>query len=194
MTIEQILDEVQKLSSADAEKVARACVPRIDLDPLLEFRMWAADEPKRRAQAEVAEQAKVDIMKDLRQGGVLTAPKTEAATASDYSVWDNPKGVKSKAYLPGDKVFLVATGRVYESTNRGLNFSKPSETNPQWEDVTDVLFPVEDGKAKNVWATGQAYKAGDRVEYEGVLYQVTTAHTSSGTLRPDLDNTHYKQL
>ena len=137
---------------------------------------------------------RAEVIAGLREAGTIAAPVVPdtPAEVADFPAWVNPGTDHAAMYIRGDEV--SHNGAVWRSEHPGLNHWEPGTTGVDyriWRDVThDVLplpeepdIPEESGPEE--WQVGVDYKPGDRVTYNGQVYEVVQEHTSAEHWLPD---------
>ncbi|WP_298076088.1 carbohydrate-binding protein [uncultured Corynebacterium sp.] len=170
-------------------------------DQLLDLQQALADERKRRAALPAVEKAQTEVVEQLREDGKLPpleVPTDAEAKANPDSIpaWDNPGTDHAKMYTAD--MIVRHNGRVWRSATTNLNSWEPGAPGVYdfiWEDVTDQYATADadsEGAGESAEAkpgeeapeakppefkqpTGahDAYKIGDRVTYQGVVYEST---------------------
>lgn len=144
-----------------------------------------AEQERRRAEPHV-DSGRAELVADLRTSGTVTGPATATpeTPTEDVPAWVNPGVDHLAMYLLGDVV--SHNGKIWESSHRGLNHWEPGGTGIDyriWADITPSDIPVDpSGPAEYV--VGHDYSVGDLFTYEGVVYNVITAHTSAAHWPP----------
>ena len=88
------------------------------------FRTWVAlDEAQRREREQAASAGQVDLFRQMREAGMMTAPTPETP-------WVAPDGLRV-VYLEGDQV--THGSRVWQSADPGLNQDEPGTTDSWWD-------------------------------------------------------------
>ena len=160
----------------------------------------------RREALPAVEAGQAEVIAGLRESGTIAAPTVPDAPAEvgDFPAWINPGTDHAAMYLRGDEV--SHEGAVWRSEHPGLNHWQPGAAGVDyriWRDVTyDVLplpdvpdepdTPDEPGPAE--WQIGVAYEPGDRVTYQGQVYEIVQGHTSAGHWLPDTLPALYKAV
>ena len=181
MTVAELQDQIKKLDDAQFQ----------------ELLAWVVTTEKDRRSAQSAiEQAQADIVTELQDAGKLEKP--EAATekqakqdAAKVPEWKNPGVDHSKMYHYDDVVRYQ--GKLVRSTHKGLNHWTPgtlgfdgriwevieeaTEEQPEAtedEETTEASKPENTAPAYRQPSGGHdAYKQGDRVTYNGAVYEST---------------------
>ena len=90
------------------------------------FRTWVAlDEAQRREREAAASAGQVDLVRQMRDAGMMTAPTADTP-------WTVPDGLRI-VWLEGDQV--THGSRVWQSADPGLNQDEPG-TSDTWWDIT----------------------------------------------------------
>ena len=180
MTVEELQDQIKQLDDAEFQ----------------ELLAWVVTPERERRQAQPAiEQAQADIVTELQDAGKLKKPEVateEQAKADSAKVpeWKSPGVDHSKMYHLGDVVRYQ--GKLVRSTHKGLNHWEPgtlgfdgriweiieeAEAQPEAEESADT---EENAKPENTAPAYRqpsgghdAYKQGDRVTYNGAVYEST---------------------
>ncbi len=105
-----------------------------------------------------------------------------AAGVRDGTEYRAPTGAHDAVEPGGKRVFQ---GHLWENTSGAFLAHSPSEYPAGWADLgpADATTPVP--AEHPAWAAGVAYKVGDVVSYQGVVYRVVQAHTSAAHWLPD---------
>lgn len=154
------------------------------------FLAWVVtDERQRRDNQLAVEQAQADLVTDLQDAGKLDKPEAtdrDKALANPVTVapWVDPGTDHSKMYHYGDVV--QHKGNIVESTHRGLNHWEPGTLafdGRIWRIIGTVAElqaaterPATEPSApefKQPTGGHDAYKKGDRVTYNGQVYEST---------------------
>lgn len=200
----------------DAQEVCK----KIPLQDLLKLRTWITVEelPRRDAQAKIdqaiAEQveslweAHPDLKPDFEERDVevvVDGKATVEEIVAAYPAWKRPLG-SFDSYPPGARV--AYKGDVWRNDLGIVNDFEPEEGNPhtRWSRVTDELLlaagggdageePAAPGASDIApWEQKQgahdAYKAGDKVEWKGNIYEAVATTTYS----PDGYPPHWRKL
>lgn len=189
MTMENIKNQICNLSQEDYQS-------------LVDWVIGA--ERLRREAAPAVEAGQADVVRDLREQGVVEAPAdpVDPADPGAYPLWVDPGTTHSRMYLLGDRV--QHRGRVWESGVDMLNSWEPGSAHTVWRDITDEIAVPEDPEtdtpavpespvehegpedpALSEWQAGVAYTVGDQLTYQGGTYRVLQAHTSAAHWTPD---------
>lgn len=173
MTVQELQDQIKKLDDTQFQ----------------ELLSWVVTTEKdRRAAQPAIEQAQADIVTELQDAGKLEKPeavteeqaKTDAAKVPE---WRDPGTTHSLMYHYGDVVRYQ--GKLVRSTHQGLNhwvpgtlgfdgriweILEPEETpdGPENEETTEQPATPE---FKQPTGAHDAYKQGDRVTYNGAVYE-----------------------
>lgn len=180
MTVQELQDQIQNLDDAEFQ----------------ELLAWVVTPERERRQAQPAiEQAQADIVTELQDAGKLEKP--EVATEEEAKVsadtvpeWRDPGVDHSLMYRYGDVV--RHDGKLVRSTHQGLNHWIPgtlgfdgriwevigdaAETQPETEESADIEETAEQPTApayRQPSGGHDAYKQGDRVTYNGAVYEST---------------------
>lgn len=180
MTVAELQDQIKQLDDTEFQQLLAWVV---------------TPERKRRAAQPAIEQAQADIVTELQESGKLEKPEAvteeEAKTnAAKVPEWQNPGVDHSRMYHEGDVVRY--DGKLVRSTHQGLNHWTPgtlgfdgriwevieetTETQPEGEETEET---TEDEGQPAAPAYRQpsgghdAYKQGDRVTYNGAVYEST---------------------
>lgn len=160
----------------------------------------------RREALPAVEAGQAEVIAGLRESGAITKPAAPDAPAEvgDFSAWINPGTDHAAMYLQGDEV--SHNGAVWRSEHPGLNHWEPGVAGVDyriWRDVTHDVIPLPDEpdspegsgpedepdspdeSAPDEWQVGVDYKPGDRVTYNGQVYEVVQEHTSAEQWLPD---------
>lgn len=150
-----------------------------------EFLAWVIGPEKRRRDAAPAvDAAQADLVRDLRDSGVIDAPE-------GLSEWVNPGTDHAAMYLVGDRA--RHGGRVWESTHPGLNSWEPGAPGVPvtvWREVgepgaedapaDDAAEAVPEGDGGPVeWAPGQRVQGGDVRSHGGATWRALQAHETA---------------
>lgn len=184
MTVAELQDQIKQLDDTQFQ----------------ELLAWVVTPERERRQAQPAiEQAQADIVTELQDAGKIEKPEAateEQAKADSAKVpeWKSPGVDHSKMYHLGDVVRYQ--GKLVRSTHKGLNHWEPgtlafdgriwevigdaaeeqpetSET-PENEETTEASKPENTAPAYRQPSGGHdAYKQGDRVTYNGAVYEST---------------------
>ena len=161
MTVQELQDQIKQLDDAQFQQ----------------FLSWVVTEEKdRRAAQPAVEKAQAEIVTELQDAGKLEKP--EAVTeeqakenAAKVPEWKNPGVDHSKMYHYGDVVRFE--GKLVRSTHQGLNHWEPGTLNYDgriWEILETTDQPAAP-EFKQPTGAHDAYKKGDRVTYNGEVYE-----------------------
>lgn len=143
----------------------------------------------RREALPAVEAGQAEVIAGLRESGTIAAPAAPDAPAavSDFPAWVDPGTDHAAMYLRGDEV--AHDGAVWRSEHPGLNHWEPGTTGVDyriWRDVTHDVLPLPDEPDTPAeWQVGVVYVPGDRVTYNGQVYEVVQEHTSAEHWLPD---------
>lgn len=175
MTVQELQDQIRKLEDAEFQQLLA----------------WVVTPERERRQARPAiEQAQAEIVTELQEAGKLEKPKaaTEEQAKKDAArvpEWRDPGTDHSRMYREGDIVRYQ--GKLVRSTHKGLNHWAPGTLGFDgriWEVISNTTEtpkkPETEAPAKPTapayrQPTGahDAYKQGDRVTYNGAIYEST---------------------
>lgn len=176
MTIEQVQESIQQLTDSEVEQLG----------------VWIyGEEMNRRAAQPAIEQAQADIVTELQDAGKLEKPEvaTEEQAKEDAArvpEWRNPGTDHELMYRYGDVVRYQ--GKLVRSTHKGLNHWEPGTLafdGRIWEVIEKTPeTPEAEASEPTVEQTTvpayrqpsgghDAYKQGDRVTYNGAVYEST---------------------
>lgn len=173
MTVQELQDRIKQLDDAEFQ----------------ELLAWVVTPERERRQAQPAiEQAQADIVTELQDAGKLEKPevatKEEAKTdAAKVPEWRDPGTDHSRMYHYGDVVRFE--GKLVRSAHQGLNSWAPGtlaydgriwEIIDEPETETETSETTEQPTApafKQPTGGHDAYKQGDRVTYNGAVYEST---------------------
>ena len=132
-----------------------------------------AEQKSREARAIAGDQV-TGIIYQLRDNGALPAPVADAESPEGYSEWVSPGTDQTKMPLKGDRFYRK--GRVWESLVDFNSWEPGAEgTWSAWSDITDLLFPADGGEPVE-YVDGQHYVAGQRVLFNGDVYECVNDH------------------
>lgn len=154
--------------------------PDMDTISALRLTEWN-DETLAQAVAEIqAEQHRRHVIAAAPYEAERIAEQYQAAIGrTPGAAWVQPLGAHD-AYVEGAEV--THDGKRWRSACPA-NVWEPG-TGDLWELVEEDVEPAPEPEAP-AWETGVAYKQGQRVEYQGVVYRVVQAHTSAAHWTPD---------
>lgn len=176
MTVQERQDQIRQLDDTEFQQLLA----------------WVVTPERERRQAQPAiEQAQADIITELQDAGKLEKPesvtedqaKTDAAKVPE---WKNPGVDHSKMYHQGDVVRYQ--GKLVRSTHKGLNHWTPGTLafdGRIWEVIAETAETpeAEEDEENTEQPTApayrqpsgghDAYKQGDRVTYNGAVYEST---------------------
>lgn len=173
MTVQELQDQIQQLDDAEFQ----------------ELLAWVVTPERERREAQPAiEQAQADIVTELQDAGKLEKPEvaTEKEAKTDsvkVPEWKNPGTIHSLMYHYGDVVRYQ--GKLVRSTHKGLNHWEPGTLafdGRIWEVIGDATETPEDSETteqptapayRQPSGAHDAYKKGDRVTYNGAVYEST---------------------
>lgn len=176
MTVAELQDQIKKLDDAQFQ----------------ELLAWVVTpERERRAAQPAIEQAQADIVTELQDAGKLEKPEVATeeqakADAAKVPEWRDPGTLHSLMYHYGDVVRYQ--GKLVRSTHKGLNHWEPgtlafdgriwevieetTETPEAEEDEENTEQPTAPAY-RQPSGGHDAYKQGDRVTYNGAVYEST---------------------
>lgn len=176
MTVQELQDQIRQLDDTEFQQLLA----------------WVVTPERERRQAQPAiEQAQADFITELQDAGKLEKPesvtedqaKTDAAKVPE---WKNPGVDHSKMYHQGDVVRYQ--GKLVRSTHKGLNHWTPGTLafdGRIWEVIAETAETpeAEEDEENTEQPTApayrqpsgghDAYKQGDRVTYNGAVYEST---------------------
>lgn len=170
MTVEELQDQIKQLEDTQLQQLMA----------------WVVTEEKdRRAAQPAIEQAQAEIITELQDAGKLEKPEavTEEEAKEDAAKvpeWQDPGTDHSKMYHYGDVVQYE--GKLVRSTHQGLNSWEPGTLGFDgriWEVIDTPETEPETSEQPTAPAFKQpsgghdAYKQGDRVTYNGAVYEST---------------------
>lgn len=173
MTVEELQDQIKQLEDTQFQQLMA----------------WVVTEEKdRRAAQPAIEQAQAEIITELQDAGKLEKPEavTEEEAKEDAAKvpeWQDPGTDHSKMYHYGDVVQYE--GKLVRSTHQGLNSWEPGTLGfdgriwevidtPETEPETSETSEQPTAPAFKQPSGGHdAYKQGDRVTYNGAVYEST---------------------
>lgn len=179
MTVAELQDQIRQLDDIQFQEI-KSWVVTVEVN-------------RRAAQPEI-EQAQAEIITELQDAGKLEKPKVateEQAKADSAKVpeWKNPGVDHSKMYHYGDVVRYQ--GKLVRSTHKGLNSWEPGTLafdGRIWEVIEEAGEAPEGEEAEETTESPEqptapayrqpsgahdAYKQGDRVTYNGAVYEST---------------------
>lgn len=180
MTVQELQDRIKQLDDAEFQELLAWVV--------------TPERERRQAQPEI-EQAQADIVTELQDAGKLEKPEvvTEEQAKEDAAKvpeWRDPGTDHSRMYHYGDVVRFE--GKLVRSAHQGLNSWAPgtlaydgriwevigdaAETQPETEESADIEETAEQPSApayRQPSGGHDAYKKGDRVTYNGAVYEST---------------------
>lgn len=173
MTVQELQDRIKQLDDAEFQ----------------ELLSWVVTPERERREAQPAiEQAQADIVSELQDAGKLEKPEavTEEQAKEDAAKvpeWRDPGTDHSRMYHYGDVVRFE--GKLVRSAHQGLNSWAPGtlaydgriwEIIDEPETETETSETTEQPTApafKQPTGGHDAYKQGDRVTYNGAVYEST---------------------
>lgn len=174
MTVQELQDQIQQLDDAQFQQLLAWVV---------------TPERERRAAQPAIEQAQAAIVTELQDAGKLEKPKVATeeqakADAAKVPEWKNPGTTHSLMYHYGDVVRYQ--GKLVRSTHKGLNHWEPGTLafdGRIWEVIGEPETEPETSETSTEQPTApafkqpsgghDAYKQGDRVTYNGAVYEST---------------------
>ena len=168
-------------------EAAKAAARALDEEALTALRNWITLERLQELRMQPAiEASKAEVIAQLRDEGVVEAPKSvtvEAATATPGEVpaWVDPVGQIAHGYAPQSVV--EHDGRVWLSTFPGINTYTPGGegTWAAWQDITSQVrpAPVDEETGQPIpepYTDSRQYTTGDLVTFDGHTYRATGDH------------------
>lgn len=178
MTVEELQDQIRQLDDTQFQQLKSWVV--------------TVEENRRAAQPEI-EQAQADIVTELQDAGKLEKPEavTEEQAKEDAArvpEWQDPGTDHSRMYHYGDVVRYQ--GKLVRSTHQGLNSWTPgvlnydgriweiidtpeTETQPETSETSETAEQPTAPAFKQPTGAHDVYKQGDRVTYNGAVYEST---------------------
>ena len=187
MAIQDIQNSISKLTDNDFSQLLS----------------WLPSEEQRRINKVQQEAGKTEIVEEMRKTGDITSPtKTKikdiqkGTSTKGIPEWVNPGTTHSKMYLPGDVV--KHNGKIWVSTTQILNSWEPGATgvyDDVWKEVpteavdtnpstgnTETATPEKPSIPE--WKPETSYKRGDKISFQGKIYQLLQDHVSKDYWRP----------
>lgn len=189
-------------------------VQALDAQNWQTFLNWIVGDERNRREAQPAiEQAQAEIVRELQDAGklplpdALTDPEELPEDASDVPEWVNPGTDHSAMYREGDIVRYQ--GKLVRSTHKGLNSWEPGTLafdGRIWEVIEEAGEAPEGEEAEETTESPEqptapayrqpsgahdAYKQGDRVTYNGAVYESTI---NANVWAPDTYPAGWKKL
>ena len=179
MTVTELQDQIKQLNDTEFQRLLA----------------WVVTPERERREAQPAiDKAQAEIITELQDAGKLEKPDavTEEQAKEDAAKvpeWKNPGVDHSKMYHQGDVVRYQ--GKLVRSTHKGLNHWEPgtlafdgriwevieeADETPEGEGTTETEDATEQPTApayRQPSGGHDAYKQGDRVTYNGAVYEST---------------------
>ena len=178
------------MSGLDALRVQISALSDGEFQEL--FAWMGGAETMRRAAAPIVEEAKAQVVQEMRESGEITTAPAVAQVTEDgkptggIPAWKDPGVYRTKMYRFGDVV--RHQGKIVRSTYHGLNPFEPVGMNLDgraWEELTEpttvvtgpgevtVVIPPESGVEPFKQPVGghDAYRLGEKVLFNGVVYE-----------------------
>jgi len=147
----------------------------IPTEKLTDARMAVREEQKSREAKVIVGDQMAGMIRQLRENGTLPAPVGDAETPEGYSEWVSPGVDQTKMPLRGDRFYH--NGKVWESLVDFNSWEPGAEgTWSAWSDITVILFPPAEDDEPVEYADGQQYTAGQRVIFNGDVYECVNDH------------------
>lgn len=175
MTVAELQDQIKQLDDADFQQLLSWVV---------------TPERERRAAQPAIDKAQADIVTELQESGKLEKPEavTEERAKQDAAKvpeWQNPGTDHSRMYHYGDVV--RHNGDLVRSTHQGLNSWEPgtlgfdgriweileTSTQPDTPETSETTEQPAAPAYRQPSGGHDAYKQGDRVTYNGAVYEST---------------------
>lgn len=175
MSIETLLEEIKNAPSEHAVEVAQTAARQLTDKEHQRFRSWNYMEETKRRESEAAKHAgQSELIHQLRESGTIDAPVAEAESPDEFTAWVSPGTDATVMPLRGDR--YAHNGRVWESLVDFNSWEPGAEgTWSAWADITDLLFPADGGEPVE-YADGQQYTVGQRVLFNGDVYECVNDH------------------
>ena len=175
MTVQELQDQIRELDDAQFQQLLAWVV---------------TPERERRAAQPAIDKAQADIVTELQESGKLEKPEavTEEQAKQDAAKvpeWQNPGVDHSRMYHYGDVVRY--DGKLVRSTHQGLNHWEPgtlafdgriweileTTTQPDTPETSETTEQPAAPAYRQPSGGHDAYKQGDRVTYNGAVYEST---------------------
>lgn len=180
-------------------------IQALTADEYADLKIWMFDvEEKRRQAAPIIEQAQAEVVSELWDARPELRPEATTEEAWVNSglappVWVRPTGAHD-SYPAG--AVVTHAGRVWENVHPGLNSWEPGAVGVDeriWREIakedTPAAPPADTaGGAVIEWGPGLPVQPGDRLAYQGAVYEVVQAHTTQADWLPSVLPALYKQV
>lgn len=181
----ELIEQVKTVTPEYAMEVAQAAAQQVPDSEFPRFRSWCyGDETKRRESESAKHAGQAELIHQLRESGRVDAPVAEAESPDGFTAWTSPGTDVTAMPLQGDR--YAHEGRVWESLV-DFNSWKPGAegTWSAWSDITAVLFPPAEDAEPVEYADGQQYTAGQRVLFNGSVYECVIDHYAAPGWTPE---------
>lgn len=185
MSIETLLEDIKNAPPEHAMQIAQTAARQLTDEEHRQFRSWNHAVETKRRETEAAKHAgQSELIHQLRESGTIEAPVAEADSPSGFTAWANPGTDVSVMPMRGDR--FLHNGKVWESLV-DFNIWEPGSegTWSAWTDITVILFPPSEDAEPVEYADGQEYKAGQRVIFNGDVYECVNDHYAAPGWTPE---------
>ena len=175
MSIETLLEDIKNAAPGHAVEIAQTAARQLTGKEHQRFRSWVYLDETQRRESEAAKHAgQAELIHQLREAGTIDAPVAEAESPAGFTAWTSPGTDVTAMPLRGDR--YAHNERVWESLVDFNSWEPGAEgTWSVWTDITPLLFPAEDGQPVE-YADAQQYSAGQRVLFNGEIYECVNDH------------------
>lgn len=174
MSIETLLEDIKNAPPEHAVEIAQTAAQQLTDAEHQRFRSWNYAEETKRRESEAAKHAgQAELIHQLRESGTIDAPVAEADSHDGFTAWTSPGTDTTAMPLRGDR--FQHDGKVWESLVDFNSWEPKPEAHAAWQDITALLFPPSEGEAL-AYTDSQHYTVGQRVEYDGTIYECILDH------------------
>ena len=189
----ELIEQIKNVTPEYAMEVAQTAAQQLTYEEHLRFRSWNYTEETKRRESEAAKHAgQAELIHQLREVGTIDAPVAEADSPDGFTAWTSPGTDTTVMPLRGDR--YAHEGRVWESLVDFNSWEPGAEgTWSAWSDVTDALFPSDDGEPVE-YVDNQQYTAGQRVLFNGDVYECVNDHYAAPGWTPENAHANWQEV
>lgn len=185
MSIETLLEDIENSAPEYAVEIAQTAAQQLTDEDHRQFRSWNYTVETKRRESESAKHAgQAELIYQLRESGTIAAPVAEAESPDGFTAWVSPGTDTTSMPLQGDR--YAHGDRVWESLVDFNSWEPGAEgTWSAWSDITELLFPPAEGGEPVEYADGQQYVVGQRVLFNGSVYECVIDHYAAPGWTPE---------
>lgn len=194
MSIETLLEEIKNAAPEYAVEIAQTAARQLTDKEFQRFRSWNYVDETNRRESEAAKHAgQSELIHQLRESGTIAAPVAEADSPDGFTAWTSPGTDVTAMPLRGDR--YAHEGRVWESLVDFNSWEPGAEgTWSARSDITAMLFPPAEDAEPVEYADGQQYTAGQRVLFNGDVYECVNDHYAAPGWTPENAHANWQKI